>query len=84
METVTYQMAVPKEGKEMIDAIMIMVKHFKSGGDINGAMAYLGQIASAVDGAGKIVDELKSDYNDELAAYLVHTLWDALKAKQIP
>lgn len=84
METVTYQMAVPKEGKEMIDAVMIMVKHFKGGGDINGAMAYLGQIAQAVDGAVKIVDEIKSEYNDELAAYMVHMLWDALKADPTP
>ena len=80
METVEYKMNVPKEGAEMIDAITILVKHFKNGGDINGAMAYLGQIATAVDGAAKIVDELKSEYNDELAAYLVHKTWDALKA----
>jgi hypothetical protein len=80
METVKYEMAVPKEGKELVDAVMVLLKHFKGGGDVSSAMVHLGLVATAVEGAAGVVDELKSEYNDELAGYLVHMLWDALKS----
>lgn len=79
METVKYEMQVPKEGKELTDAMAVLLKHFKGGGDIAGATVHLGLVAKAVEGAAKVVGEMKSDYNDELAAYLVHKTWDALK-----
>lgn len=79
METVTFEMELGKEGKEVIDAIALLVKHFKGGGDVAGATQYLGQVAKAIDGVSGVVEELKSDYNDELAAYMVTQLWSALK-----
>jgi hypothetical protein len=79
METVEYTMQVPKEGKEMIDATTLLIKHFKNGGSITEAVALLSDIAQAVDGAAKIVSEMQSEGNDELGGYMTHKIWDALK-----
>ena len=80
MEKVKYEMEIGKEGKEMVDAIAVLVQHFIKGGDIVGATQHLGEVAKAVDGAAGVVDEIKSEYNDELAGYLVHKVLGALKS----
>ena len=79
METVDYTMKVPKEGSELVDTTMKLLKHFKNGGNLTEAVAFLADIAKAVDGAAQVITEMKSDYNDELVAFAVHKLWDALK-----
>lgn len=79
MKTIMYEMQVPKEGKEVVDAMAVLIKHFKAGGDVAGATQYLGEVAKAIDGVSGVVEEIKSDYNDELAAYMVTQLWSALK-----
>lgn len=81
METVKYEMLVPKEGKELVDALAAIASHFKEGKSVAEAASLLPVVMSAVDGVGKIGDELKSDYNDELAAYTVTKIWGALKGK---
>ena len=79
MDKVVYEMHVPKEGKELVDAVHGLVSHFVNGGDVAGATAQLPAVMSAVEGINKLGDELKSDGKDELAAYLVHRLWEALE-----
>jgi hypothetical protein len=81
VQTVDYSMKVPKEGKELCDALASVVSHFKAKKSIAEAASLLPNVMSAVDGVSNVVDEIKSDYNDELVAYMVHTMWTALKAK---
>jgi hypothetical protein len=78
MEKVTVSMEVPKEGKEVVDALAAIVAHFKSGKGVNEAAVLLPGVMSAVDGVGKVAEELKSDGKDELAGYLVHKVMAAL------
>lgn len=81
VETVSYTMEVPKEGKEVWDAASALVAHFVNGGDLATAATLLPAVMTAADGAGKVMEELKSQYKDELAAYGVHKMWDALEKK---
>jgi len=78
METVDYTLKVPKEGKEILDAALALVAHFRAGKGLSEAVALLEPVKEAVDGASGVVEELKSEYKDELAAYGVHKLWEAL------
>lgn len=79
VQTVPYTMQVPKEGKEIIDAQHAITKHFRNGGSVAEAATLLPALMTAVDGASAVVDEMKSQYNDEMAGYGVHKLWDSLK-----
>jgi len=76
--TVPYTMNVPKEGKELIDAVAALVGHFKAGGSIIGLTSHLGKIKEAVAGVDGVQDEIKSSGKDELAGYTVHKIWGAL------
>lgn len=79
-----YEMQIPKEGKEIIDALEGLVKHFVAKKPIAEAALLLPAVMTAVDGYDKVGEELKSDGQDELAGYLVHKLLGALKAPVVP
>ena len=79
IETVDYTMKVPKESKEIVDAQSGLLQHFVTGGSVEGAVAFLKPVMDAVEGYQKVAKELKSKYNDEAVAYLVHKNWEALK-----
>jgi len=79
VETVDVMMKVPKEGKEIVDAIAALTKHFVNGGNIADAAQHLGLVVTAVDGVNKLGEEVTSQYSDELAAYAGQKIWDALK-----
>lgn len=79
VETVAYTLQVPKEGKELIDAQAGLVKHFRNGGSVEEAVSLLPAVMQAVDGVGKVKEELQSQYKDELAAYSLHKNWEALE-----
>lgn len=81
MESVNVSIAVPKEGKEIIDAVSGIVEHFKLGKPIAEAAALLPAVMQAVDGYNKVGEEIASEQNDELAGYAVHKILGALKAK---
>lgn len=72
------EMDVPKEGKEIVDALEAIVKHFKEKKSLSEAAALLPPIMAAVDGIDGLGEELKSDGKDELAAYLLHKVMGAL------
>lgn len=74
IETVNYQMAIPKESKEIVDAIVMLVKHFKEKRSIAELSQVFPQIALAFEGFQKVDAELKSEYRDELVGYLIHAL----------
>ena len=80
METVDYTLKVPKECKEVVDALSAIVAHFKSGKGVSEAALLLPELLNAVAGVDQVLDEVKSDGKDELAAYLVHKVWTALEA----
>jgi len=79
METVSYTMEVPKESKELTDAVAGLLKHFVNGGDLGGAASYLPAVMTAVSGVDKVPAEMRSSGKDEAVAYLVHKVWDALE-----
>lgn len=74
-------MKVPKEGKEIVDALSAIASHFVNGGDIAAAAAFLPAVMSAVDGYQAVGEEMKSEGKDELAGYTVHKVWGALEKK---
>ena len=79
METVAYTMNVPKEGKEVVDAGAAIIKHFRNGGSIFEATILMPAVMKAIDGVGAIKEEFESQSKDELVAYAVHKLWEALQ-----
>jgi hypothetical protein len=81
VQHVQYQMSVPKEGKEIVDAVCGLVGHFVQGGKIEGAAAFLPAVMAAVDGYQNVGEEIASDGKDELAGYLVHKVLSALSKK---
>lgn len=78
MQTVEYTMSVPKETKEIIDAVSGLLQNFVDGHGLQGAASHLPAIMAAIDGFAGVGDELKSQYKDEAAGYLVHKLWGSL------
>lgn len=80
--TVPYSMEVPKEGKEVVDSLTSIYEHFASGGSLEEAAALLPGVMQAVEGVKTVVEEIKSDYNDEMAGYVVHKVWGALKTSK--
>lgn len=79
--TIPYTMNVPKECKEIVDAEAGIIKHFRMGGDLAGAAAFLPAIMAAVQDYDKVPEELRSNYKDEAAGYLVHKTWEALDSE---
>ena len=83
IQTVAVTTLVPKESKEMVDALVSLVAHFKYGGDLAGATLLLPGLLSAVEGVGKIAEEVKSEQNDELVGYTVQKVMALLKPKAV-
>jgi hypothetical protein len=83
VEVVQYSMSVPKESKEVVDAVSAIVEHFKAGKSVVEAAALLPAVMVAVDGVQKLGEEAKSAYNDEAAAYCVHKVFGALKGPEV-
>jgi len=81
--TVPVTLDVPKEGKELIDLIALLVSHFKNGGSVLGLTGHLGTLKAAVSGAGEVKDEIQSQFKDELAAYTVHKIWSSLDSGDV-
>jgi len=79
METVKYMLEVPKEGKEIIDATSALIAHFINGGSIAEAAVHLPKVMEAVNGAGGVMEEMKSKFKDELAGYSVHKMWESFE-----
>lgn len=74
VELVKYEMQVPKESKELLDPVVGLIKHFKDGGDIEGAAVFLPAVMKAVEGLDKIPEELKT-HTRTVVAYSVEKIW---------
>lgn len=79
METVEVTVRVPKEGKEIVDAAVAIIAHFRAGKSLAEAAALLPSVMQAVDGWDKLGAEISSAQNDELAGYTVQKIIAALK-----
>lgn len=84
VQTVTYEMEVPKEFKEVVDLFSAILGKVRSKADIGEYLSLIKKLTVATDGIGDIGEEMKSQYRDEAAGYLVHKLMgDLLPVKQI-
>lgn len=79
IQTVNVTMAVPKESKEVVDAVVGLIRHFKQGGDLAGATAKLPMVLAAVDGWEKLGEELKGQQLDEAVGYVSQQVIDVLR-----
>ena len=82
MDLVKVEIEVPKEAKEVVDALAGVAEHFLSGKGLDEAAALLPSLLAAVEGVQDVLPALKSEYKDELAAYLVKRVWQALEVKR--
>lgn len=81
MDTINVTLGVPKEGKEIVDALSAILAHFMAKRPLAEIAGHLPAIMVAVDGYQKLGEEIGSDANDELAGYLVCKMFEALKVK---
>lgn len=78
--TVDYSMKVPKELKEVVDLLDKAVAKLKAKAPFSEYADLLGPLMAALEGIGGVGEEIKSEYKDEAAAYLVHKLMGTLLA----
>ena len=74
MDLVKYEMDVPKESKEVVDALIGMVEHFMNKKPLEEITLLLPSLMAAFDGYSQVDDEFKSNHRDELVAYLIHKI----------
>lgn len=79
MDLVKYELEVPKESKEVLDAAISLVSFFMQKKPLAEITLLLPGVLAALDGISQVKDEIASDKKDELAAYAVHQLWAALQ-----
>lgn len=75
MDKVEYSLQVPKEAKEVIDAVIGLTMHFVNKKPVEEIAALLPEIVRAVEGADKVWDEVRSEGKDELALYMLHRIY---------
>lgn len=78
MEVVKYEMSVPKEIKEVVDLLDGVAQKLMAKAPVSEYADLLGSLMSAVEGIGAVSEEIKSEYRDEAAGYLVHKLLGTL------
>lgn len=78
MELVNYEMKVPKELKEVVDLLDGVLGHVMAKKGLAEYSELLDELMAAVDGVAGVADEVKSEYRDEAAGYLVHKLLGTL------
>lgn len=75
MQKVSVTMEVPKESKEVIDALTGLLADIKAKKNLQEVIGgALPRVIAAVDGFGQLGEEVKSDGKDELAGYAVREI----------
>ena len=74
MDIIKYELEVPKECKEVIDALEQIAQHFMEKKPIAEIGALLPGMMVAFEGYDKLKEEISSEYRDELLGYLTHKL----------
>ena len=83
MELVSVVIEVPKEAKEVVDAVCGVVAHFVNKKPLADAAALLPALLRAAEGVGQVADEIKSAHREELSAYVLKSLWEAMEKSPI-
>lgn len=78
IEKIAVSMDVPKEGKEIVDFLDKVLEKVMNKAELAEYATLITAVMPAIDGAGKIGEEMKSDGRDELAGYLVQKLLSRL------
>lgn len=80
MQTVSVTIQVPKESKEVVDAVVGLIVDVRAGKSVSEIISgSLGKFVSAVDGFEAIQDEINSDGLDEMVGYTAQQLIQALR-----
>jgi len=74
MTTIKYEMQVPKEGKEIVDALTGIIEKVVAKAPLAEYVELFGELSRAVDGVEKVGEEIKSEFRDELAGYMTHKI----------
>lgn len=83
LELVEWKMDVPKEAKEVIDALAKVTLFLKEKKPIAEIGVLLPDFVAAADKFNQVVPAFKSDHNDETAAYLLKQILGALKGEKV-
>lgn len=76
MESVKVELNVPKESKEVIDALAAVYDFVKAGKSLSEIAELFDELTLAVMGADKLKEEVKSEDRNAIMSYLVHVLAD--------
>lgn len=78
METVPYTMEIPKEIKEVIDFVDQLLAKIIAKDSLTSYTELLTAAYTAFEGITDVGEEVKSEYRDEAAGYLVHKILGTL------
>lgn len=82
IQTVPVTVEIPKEAKEVVDAVAAIIDAIVQKKPIAEFAALLPVVLTAVDGVNALGEEAKSVYNDELAGYALQKIMGAIKGPQ--
>lgn len=83
--TVPHTLNVPKESKEIVDGIVELITDLKAKKSTSVVLAdQLDNLSQYIDGWDQLDDELKSEYRDDLAGYLVQQIMEVLMPIKTP
>jgi len=74
VQTVSYNMEVPKELKDVVDLLDAILENVMAGKSASAYANVLDELMEAVNGISGVAEEAKSQFRDEAAGYLVHKL----------
>ena len=74
MNTVKVEMEVPKELKEVVDALDAVLEKVLAKADIAEYLTLVGTLSAAADGVDQLGDELKSEHRHAAVAYLTERI----------
>lgn len=78
LTTIDYTMKVPKELKEVVDLLNGILENVMAKKSIQEYTNLIDELMVAVDGIGGVSEEMKSQFRDEAAGYLLHKLMGTL------
>lgn len=82
--TINYTMQVPKELKEVVDLLDAILENIMAKKSVAEYGNILDELMAAVEGIGGVSEEIKSEFRDEAAGYLVHKLLGRLLPAPVP
>lgn len=83
--TIPHTLNVPKESKEIVDGIVELIRDLKAKKSTSAVLAgQIDNISGYLDGWDELDDELKSEYRDDLAGYLVQQVMEILMPVKTP